>query len=56
MPLEYIKGRLAKVRGNIVEAQLDFLKDEKGWTSDDSLDWSGMNPVSEPETRLSVAH
>lgn len=46
MPIEYIKGKLSTIRGNLVEAQLDFLKDEKGWTSDDSLDWSGMNPVS----------
>lgn len=46
MPLEYIKGKLDSVRGHLVEAQLDFLKDEKNWTSDDNMDWKGMNPVS----------
>ncbi|KAF8317462.1 phospholipase D/nuclease [Clavulina sp. PMI_390] len=45
VPIEYLKNRLALVRGHLVEAQLDFLKDDKGWTSDDSLDWKGMNPT-----------
>lgn len=45
MPIEYIKNKLATVRGHLVEAQMDFLKDEKMWTSDDSIDWRGLNPV-----------
>jgi hypothetical protein len=45
MSIEYIKNKLATVRGHLVEAQMDFLKDQKMWTSDDSIDWRGLNPV-----------
>lgn len=45
MPIEYIKNKLATVRGHVVEAQMDFLKDQKMWTSDDNIDWRGLNPV-----------
>jgi len=45
MPLDYIKRKLATVRGHLVEAQMDFLKDQGSWTSDDTFDWRGLNPV-----------
>ena len=45
IPLDYIKNKLATVRGHLVEAQMDFLKDQGSWTSDDSVDWRGLNPV-----------
>lgn len=43
--IDEIKEKLSSIRGHLVEAQLDFLKDEKGWTSDDSIDWKGLNPT-----------
>lgn len=40
-PVEYVEERLSTIRGHLVEAQLDFLSEEEGWTSDDSFIWSG---------------
>lgn len=45
LSLEEIKGRLAKVRGHLVTAPLDFLADQTDLTSDDSFDWRGLNPT-----------
>jgi hypothetical protein len=43
--LDNVEERLSTVRGHLVEAQLDFLSEEKDWTSDTSLLWSGVDPA-----------
>jgi len=40
-----VEDRLSTIRGHLVEAQLDFLSEEKDWTSDDSFLWSGGDPA-----------
>jgi phospholipase D1/2 len=43
VPLRRVKERLALVRGSIVEAQLDFLIDEKEIV--EGLKWNKLNPT-----------
>ena len=44
MPLERVKSRLGEVRGNLVEAPIDFLIDEK--SVQDSLgEWNLTLPI-----------
>ncbi|KAF8305767.1 phospholipase D/nuclease [Clavulina sp. PMI_390] len=40
-----LEARLTNVKGHLVEAQLDFLIEEKEWTSSDNLLWAGLDPV-----------
>jgi len=46
-PLENVEERLSTIRGHLVEAQLNFLTEEKDWTSDTSVLWSGVDPAVE---------
>jgi phospholipase D1/2 len=43
IPLHVVKERLAKVRGALVEAPIDFLIDDKGFV--EGIDWVGLNPT-----------
>ncbi|KAA1473211.1 phospholipase D/nuclease [Dentipellis sp. KUC8613] len=43
IPLERVKDRLARVKGALVEAPLDFLIDQKDFV--EGPDWVGLNPT-----------